>query len=190
MTLATMLCRLYGEPNALQFKLEWVPLIHHILDKGNIFNWAVILSSNLKRQVEKILTAPPGFTPQFFMSGYLIDAFCAKTHFPLMKWSWSPSQQPIHVYCNKLWSLNAKQCFYEVCNNFMIPLHQLLYGYPPPRFSNDAMESISSIGDWFIEDTFSYISIYGCEAPPHVLPRYVPDRLVLREIVIKQLGHV
>jgi hypothetical protein len=63
MTLATMLCRLYGEPNALQFKLEWVPLIHQVLDKGNIFNWAIILSNNLKRQVEKILTTPPSFTP-------------------------------------------------------------------------------------------------------------------------------
>jgi hypothetical protein len=87
MTLATMSCRLYGEPNALHFKLEWVFLIHHVLDKGNIFNWVVILSRNLKRQVEKLFSSPPGFTPQFFMSDYLIEVVCDKTPFPLLKWS-------------------------------------------------------------------------------------------------------
>jgi hypothetical protein len=173
MTLATILCRLYGETNALQFKLEWVPLIHHVLDKGNIFNWEVILSSILKKQVKKILTTPPRFN-QFFMSGYLIDIVCAKTHFTLMKWNWSPSQKPIHIYYNKLWGFNTNQCFYELCNIFMVPLHQLLYGYPPPRFSNDAMERISYVCDWFIEEYFSYIRMYGCEAPPHALPSYVP----------------
>jgi hypothetical protein len=64
-----------------RFKLEWVPLIHQVINKGTIFNWAVILSNNLKKQVEKIITTPPGFIPQFFMSGYLLDAVCAKPHF-------------------------------------------------------------------------------------------------------------
>jgi len=78
MTLAAMLCRLHGEPNALPLKLEWVPLIHRVLNKRKIFNWAVILYNNLKRQVEKIWTTPLGFT-QFFMLGYLIYAVCAQS---------------------------------------------------------------------------------------------------------------
>jgi hypothetical protein len=44
------------------------------------------------------------------------------------------------------------------------------------------METIKEIGDWFIDEEFSYIRIYGCEFAPIILPRYVPDRLTLREI--------
>ena len=48
MIVASLLYRLFGEPNALRFKLEWVPLIHRVINKGTI-NWVVILSKNLKK---------------------------------------------------------------------------------------------------------------------------------------------
>jgi hypothetical protein len=35
---------------------------------------------------------------------------------------------------------------------------------------------------------FLYIRIYGCEGAPHILPRYVPDRLALREIAYQTIG--
>jgi hypothetical protein len=62
MLVSIMLCRLYGEKNPSRFKLSWVPIIHQVL-VGNIFNWAHILSTNLKQEVQKSQQSPPGYFP-------------------------------------------------------------------------------------------------------------------------------
>jgi hypothetical protein len=141
MLVSIMLCHLYGEKNSSKFKLGWVPLIHQVL-AGNIFNWAHILSANLKQEVQKSQEAPPGYYPGFFMSSYLVDAICVVTPFPLLAWSWSPSEEAIHLYCSKMWEINCKNYFYDICNFFMIPLHFLLKNLPAPRFSQEAMDAI------------------------------------------------
>jgi hypothetical protein len=81
------------------------------------------------------------------MSGYLIDVVCVVTPFPLLSWNWSPSQDPIHMHCSKLWEVNCKDHFYEVCNHFMIPLYMDLKNQPTPRFTQEAMNTIKEIGD-------------------------------------------
>jgi len=32
------------------------------------------------------------------------------------------------------------------------------------------MGNLGTIADWFIEDNFSYIRVFGCFVPPHALP--------------------
>ena len=44
------------------------------------------------------------------------------------------------------------------------------------------LENLKTIADWFIEEHFSYIRVYGCSIPPHALPKILPDRLICREI--------
>jgi hypothetical protein len=39
-----------------------------------------------------------------------------------------------------------------------------------------------------LDEEFSYIRIYGCEGAPHILPRYVPNRLALREIAYQTVS--
>jgi hypothetical protein len=51
-----------------------------------------------------------------------------------------------------------------------------------PRFSQEAMDATKEIGDWFIDEEYTYNSLFGCEGPPHLFPRYVLDRIELREI--------
>jgi len=70
----------------------------------------------------------------------------------------------------------------------MIPLHLNLKNQTAPRCMQEAINAIKQIGDWFIDEEFSYIRIYGCEGAPHILPRYVPDRLALREIRYQIVG--
>jgi hypothetical protein len=36
--------------------------------------------------------------------------------------------------------------------------------------------------DWYIEESFSYIRVYGCFTSPHALPKFLPDRLICREV--------
>ena len=52
----------------------------------------------------------------------------------------------------------------------------------PPRFSDKAKAELSSIGDWFGEEKFTYIRIFGSIVEPHVLYLIVPDKLLAQEI--------
>jgi hypothetical protein len=44
------------------------------------------------------------------------------------------------------------------------------------------MGNLKVIVDWFIEEGFSYVKVFGCSIPPHALPKFLPNRLVCREV--------
>jgi hypothetical protein len=90
--------------------------------------------------------------------------------------------EPIHVYHSKLWEENVKDFFYEIYHYVVIPLHQILYGYAPPCISKTIVGNLRAIADWFIEEGFSYVRVYGCSIPPHTIPKFLPNRLVCREV--------
>jgi hypothetical protein len=48
--------------------------------------------------------------------------------------------------------------------------------------TNKALAIIRRIGDWYLMEHGTYIRIYGAMKAPHLLPRYVPDKLVLQEV--------
>jgi hypothetical protein len=117
------------------------------------------------------------------MSAYIMDAICFRTPFPLMSWSWNPScTEPIHIYHSTLWEDHAKDSFYEICHFVIIPLHKIFFGFEPPRISHAIIENLKIVADWFIEEHFSYVRVYGCSILPHALPKILPDRLICREV--------
>jgi hypothetical protein len=181
--LAMMLCRLYGKRDSNHFSAEWTPLLEEV-SEGRSFNWHKILSDNITSEVTKYQTArSKGQTVAFYMSAYIIDAICFRTPFPLMNWNWDPScAEPVHKYHSALWEDNAKDNFYEICHYVIIPLHRMFFGCEPPRISHTVMENIKTVADWFIEEHFSYVRVFGCAIPPHALPKILPDRLICREI--------
>jgi hypothetical protein len=97
----------------------------------------------------------------FYMSAYIMDAICFMTPFPLMNWSWNPTcTEPIHEYHSKLWEENVEDSFYEIFHFMVIPVHQMLYGYTPPRISDSVIGNIKLVADWFIEENFSYMRVF------------------------------
>jgi hypothetical protein len=180
---AMMLCRLFGKKSPTHFPAEWVPLLHEATE-GYSFNWDKILSDNIAKEVMEYQTARSNGRPvAFYMSAYIMDAICFSTPFPLMNWSWNLTYpEPIHEYHSKLWEENAKDSFYEICHFVVIPLHQMLYDCVPPRISELVTGNLRTVVDWFIEENFSYIRVFGCSIPPHALPKFLPDRLVCREV--------
>jgi hypothetical protein len=44
------------------------------------------------------------------------------------------------------------------------------------------MGNLGKIADWFIDEKFSYIRVFGCSVPPHALSRFLPNQLVCREV--------
>jgi hypothetical protein len=188
-----MLCRLFRKKSPTDFPAEMVPLLHEATE-GYSFNWNKILSDNLAKEVMEYQTKRSSGRPvAFYMSAYIMDTICFTTPFALMNWSWNPAcPEPIHEYHSKLWEENAKDSFYEICHFVVIPVHQMMFGCAPPRISKSVIGNLKAVVDWFIEENFSYIRVFGCSIPPHALPKFLPNRLVCREvahqIIIDDIG--
>jgi hypothetical protein len=48
---------------------------------------------------------------------------------------------------------------------------------------------IRRIGDCYLMEHHTYIRIYGAMKPTHLLPRFVPDKLVLQEVAYQTIMH-
>ena len=60
----------------------------------------------------------------------------------------------------------------------MLPLYRILYDKDAPRFSPEAEVDILLVARWFVEELFTYVRVFGSFSSPHVLPLYVPDKLI------------
>jgi hypothetical protein len=180
---AIMLCRLFGKTNPCHFPAKWVPFLEEA-SEGYTFNWSKILSNNLAQEVSNYRVArSKGQLVSFYMSAYIMDTIFFVTPFPLMNWSWNITYpEPIHEYHSVLWEENAKNAFYEICHFIVIPMHKMFYGCEPPHIFETVSENLKAIADWFIDENFYYIRVYGCSIPPHALPKFLPNRLALREV--------
>jgi hypothetical protein len=58
----------------------------------------------------------------------------------------------------------------------------------PRRISEQIIGNLGAIADWYIEERFSYIRVFGCFTSPHSLPRFLPDRLVCREVAYQTVS--
>ena len=114
---------------------------------------------------------------------FKLPPLCFNSEFPVLGWRWTP-QDPtaIHIYHQKLWKSSYKHHLYQVCNGFMLPIYYSIFDKPAPKISYQAGIDLTAIGRWFGEERFTYIRVFGSQANPHVLPLYIPDKLLAREI--------
>lgn len=132
-----MMCRLFGHADKTKFYVEWVPLVDAIVNSF-IMDWGTILSNNLTMQIweyrqKRFVTTRT--IPPFFMSAYIMDAFCLTTSFPTMGWKWT-IQDPthIHIYQIILWESNYQTHFYKTCQGIMLPIHQVVLTRRPQGY--------------------------------------------------------
>ena len=64
----------------------------------------------------------------------------------------------------------------------MVPIYYSIFDKPIPKISYQAAIDLTAVGRWFGEEKFTYIRVFGSQAEPHVLPLYIPDKLLAREI--------
>ena len=112
-----------------------------------------------------------------------MDAICFGSKFPVMGWKWTVKDPlPIHVYHKSLWESRLQPHFYKICQGIMLPIHKQVYNKNAPRFSREAEVDIIPVAIWFGKEIFTYIRVFGNIASPHVLPYYVLEKLMAREI--------
>jgi hypothetical protein len=185
---AMMACRLFGWEDTAHFYVQWVPLIYRVAE-GSSFNWEKMLFDSLFNGITEYREKKAvGKASRFFMSVYIIDAICSMTPFPLMNWSWSPTEEKtVHEYHDKLWENNANKFIYEIFNWIMVPLHVTIFGLLPPRISDSISDNLSHIADWYVEEELSYLRVFGATVPPSALPLFIPNKLACREIAWQTL---
>ena len=64
----------------------------------------------------------------------------------------------------------------------MLLVYYAIFDKPAPRISEEAGIGFTAIGNWFGEDKFTYIRLSGSHTKHHVLPLYVPDKLLAWEL--------
>ena len=48
--------------------------------------------------------------------------------------------------------------------------------------SKETMEALIDIVDWYASPLGTFIWMYSVEKPPHVLPKFSLDKLIMREV--------
>ena len=109
-----------------------------------------------------------------------MDAFYASSSFPALNWCWSDKSPHVHIYCFDMWDDNFIARVYELCDLFLGSMYFKIFKDDAHAFSQGPRELISVYGDWYVGEYFSYIRIWGSNIV-HLLPRIVPDRMVLQE---------
>lgn len=188
---AKLMSRIFGQPDT-KCLVEWVPLMGEVAD-SYVMDWGNILSNNISNQIfeyRKNCSISSKNFPSFYMSAYIIDVVCFTSDFLAMGCKWTTQDHLlIHVYYNMLWVSKFENHFYKIFHGVILPLFQPLFNEKAPRLSKEAQADFSSIGKWFGEELFTYVRVFGSLSRLHVLPLYVHDKILTREVAYQSVGN-
>ena len=111
-----------------------------------------------------------------------MDVMCSNLEFPSLEWKWEPSLLSVNVYCKMLWENKYKEDYGQICNKFFPTLYQALFEEETPCLSPEGQAIVKELGDWYMIPVGVYIRIARSTMPPHWLPHFVPESLLLQEI--------
>ena len=61
-------------------------------------------------------------------------------------------------------------------------MYQIIFNEKAPRVSKEATTDIFPVARCFAEESFTYVRVFGSYDSPHVLPYYVPNKLLTTKI--------
>jgi hypothetical protein len=184
--LNTMICRLYGEEKSTHFQMEWIPMAYTVVKTGT--NFQLGRNTNLQYLPEPQECPRYEKTQVFTCLHTSLMLYALLYNFLPLDGVGTNINHLVHVYCSELWDINYKKYIYDICDCFLAPLHTIIFGYPTYRISREAMAGMKDIADWYLGKYYTYIRVYGNSKAPHLLPKYVPDRLLIWEISYQTMG--
>lgn len=162
-----------------------VPLMEEAINSF-IMDWEIILSNKMANKIldyriNRYVTTR--IIPPFYMSAYIMDTIYFNSDIPILGWKWTPQDPtPIHIYHKYFWKAHYKNHIYRIFHGFVLPVHQAIFNRPTPHLSDEASIDLTSIDSWLSEEKFTYVRPFGSNTNPHVLPLYIPDKLLSREM--------
>jgi hypothetical protein len=116
------------------------------------------------------------------MASYFLNVVCARNSFLGIHIYWNYLEVPMHVYFLMLWENKYKKYYRLICVSFLSQLYFVIFRKECLRVTDHTKKMINYIGDWYLEDNFTYIKIYDETMSPHIFPKYVQHRLDVGEI--------
>lgn len=154
--------------------------------EGFIFYWVTIFFDNLASHIlsfQHARSVSEDKLPPFYMSAYIMDALYFSMDFPAMGWKWTiQDPKPLHIYHEISWETKYFDHFYYIFHTVIILIYEIIFGSQPPRMSQEAMDYLTRVGNWFEEELFTYIKVWGNLAHPHVFALFIPNKLICREV--------
>lgn len=71
----------------------------------------------------------------------------------------------------------------RLTGHFITSVYKLIFEHDPLCMSQESMEALLSIENWYPSRSGTFIGIFGGEKPLHVLPRFATDKLMMQEII-------
>lgn len=144
--ISAMMCHLYGKADCDIFHDTWVPLMYVVTTGGTMFNRARILVLALRTNIIAAKYPEPEQQPEFYMSSYLLDVFCARCQFN----NWDTlATSPMHHHYKVFWDSTYKVMIDVISESFIAPLYQRLFGEEPSCMLKRSMETIVKVAHWF-----------------------------------------
>ena len=81
-----------------------------------------------------------------------------------------------------LWENKYKEDYEWICNGLFSTLYQALFDEEAQCLSPEGKNLVKEYGDWYMTPDGVYIRIADSTKPPHWLPHFVPDTLLLQEM--------
>lgn len=78
----------------------------------------------------------------------------------------------------------------RICDHVFTLFYELILYKLAPILFKESMQVISTIGYWYVNEDSTYLKIYETTKASHLLPRFVPDILVLKEVAYQTILHV
>jgi hypothetical protein len=173
--LMALIYRLYGKRDYAKFLEAWMPLAYIVAISDNIFNWGAIILKQMSTNILQSQTPKDGEMLTFNMTSYLLDVIYARNVFTGMNLRWHVAEIPMHVYLNILWENRYKRSYTLICDEFIARVYFILFKKEFPRLTIKAKKMISKVGHWYLEETTTYIRLFGAMTAPQLLPTHVLD---------------
>lgn len=99
-----------------------------------------------------------------------------------MNWTWTLWETYMNICCKFPSDCSYWGVMERLTDHFFTSLYKLIFEQDPPYMSQEAMEVIVDIPDWYASLGGTFIIFYGGEKPPHFFLRYATDKLIMEEV--------
>ena len=117
------------------------------------------------------------------MGSFLINSILCLHPFEKLNYSWKEGKAPIYTGYQLLWDHIYHSSYKLICEEFLMPLYQLIFLEECKCISEGALEAIREYGDYFFSEEGTYLRMYGGTKAPSLFPKYATDYIVDKEAV-------
>lgn len=160
------------------FPQIWVIALDQLTRVGKACNWSDMLAHQLKEQVIRAWQPPKGSSRNLHFS-YILDEIYAHQEFPGFKWAWISAKTSMNTYCKMFSECSFRGIITQLSNHFVTLVYKMIFKQDPPYILKATIEAIIDIANCYGSSSNTFIWMYNVEKPPHVLPKFSLDKLIM-----------